>query len=43
MIQCDGMTTLTIAKMTPGRGKGEDDVSWTDANLTGSKNKDLYG
>jgi hypothetical protein len=24
----------------PGRGKGQDDVGWVDANLTGPKNEE---
>jgi hypothetical protein len=29
-------------EMTPERKKGGDDVSWTEVNLTRSKNKKIY-
>jgi hypothetical protein len=35
-----GVATSIGGEVTPGRGKGGDEVSWTDANLTGSKNKE---
>jgi hypothetical protein len=34
----DGMTTSVEEEMTPKRGKGGDDASWTDTNLTEPKN-----
>jgi hypothetical protein len=34
--------TLTGGETTPGRGKGVDDASWADANLTVSKIKKIY-
>jgi hypothetical protein len=34
------VTTSTGGDVTPGRGKGGDDASWADANLTKSKNKE---
>jgi hypothetical protein len=34
------MTTLTGGGVTPGGGKGGDDASWVDPNLTGLKNEE---
>jgi hypothetical protein len=36
----DGMTTSSGGETTSGRGKGGDDVSWVDVNLTGPKNQE---
>jgi hypothetical protein len=33
-------TTLARGEMAPRRGKGGDDISWADVNLTGPKNKE---
>jgi hypothetical protein len=38
--KCDGMTTLTGGERAPGMGRGENDVSWADANFTGLKNEE---
>jgi hypothetical protein len=35
-----GVMMLTEGEVTPGRGKGGDNVSWADANLTEPKNKE---
>jgi hypothetical protein len=34
-----GVTTSVGGEVAPGKGKGGDDTSWVDVNLTGSKNK----
>jgi hypothetical protein len=34
--------TSSRGEMTPGRGKGVDDTSWVDVNLTGPKIKKIY-
>jgi hypothetical protein len=36
----DSVVTLVGGEAAPRRGKGVDDVSWADANLTGTKNKE---
>jgi hypothetical protein len=33
---------LVGGEATPGRGKGEDDVSWADVNFTGPKIKKIH-
>jgi hypothetical protein len=38
--QRDGMAMSAGGEVPPGRGKGGDDASWADANLTGPKNKE---
>jgi hypothetical protein len=38
--RCGGMTTSVGGEVAPGRGKGEDNVSWANANLTGPKNEE---
>jgi hypothetical protein len=35
-----GVTTSDGGEAAPGWGKGGDDASWADANLTGLKNKE---
>jgi hypothetical protein len=37
MIQCDGVMTLTGGEEASGRGRGGDNTSWADVNLTGLK------
>jgi hypothetical protein len=37
--QRNGVVTSVGGEVTSGRGKGGDNASWTDVNLTGSKNK----
>jgi hypothetical protein len=37
---CGGMLTSARGDATSGRGKGGDDVSWDDTNLTGPKNEE---
>jgi hypothetical protein len=37
--QCGAVVTSTGGDAAPGRGKGGDDISWADANLTEPKNK----
>jgi hypothetical protein len=34
--------TLLVGEAPPGRGKGGDDASWADANLTRPKMKKIY-
>jgi hypothetical protein len=34
------VTTSAGGEMTPRRGKGGEDTSWADANLTGPKTKE---
>jgi hypothetical protein len=36
----DNVTTLTGGEAVPGRGKGRDDASWANVNLTEPKNKE---
>jgi hypothetical protein len=36
----NGVTTSARGEAAPRRGKGGDDASWVDANLTGSKNEE---
>jgi hypothetical protein len=38
--RCSGVATSAGREATPRREKGEDDVSWADANLTVPKNKE---
>jgi hypothetical protein len=38
--QCGGVTTLARGEVAPGSGKGGDDPSSADANLTEPKNKE---
>jgi hypothetical protein len=38
--QHDSVVVSAGGEATPGRGKGGDDVSWADVNLTGQKNKE---
>jgi hypothetical protein len=40
MARCGSMAMSNRGEAAPGRGKGGDDVSWADANLTGPKNKE---
>jgi hypothetical protein len=40
MTRCDGMAMSARGEMAPGRGKGGDDASWRDMNLTGPKNEE---
>jgi hypothetical protein len=40
MTQYSGMAMSSGGEAVPVREKGGDDVSWTDANLTGSKNEE---
>jgi hypothetical protein len=40
--QRDGVTMLTGGEVAPGKGKGGDDVSSVDANLTRPKIKKIY-
>jgi hypothetical protein len=40
--RCGGMTTSVGGEVAPGRGKGEDNVSWANANLTGQKMKKIH-
>jgi hypothetical protein len=42
MTRRGGVTTSVGGEATPGRGKREDDTSWTVANLTGSKMKKIH-
>jgi hypothetical protein len=36
-----GIMAMSVGgEVAPGRGKGGNDSSWTDANLTGSKNEE---
>jgi hypothetical protein len=35
--RCNDVTTSAGGETAPGRGNGEDDISWTDVNLFGSK------
>jgi hypothetical protein len=37
---CGGVTTSAGGEMTPRRGKGGEDTSWADVNLTGPKTKE---
>jgi hypothetical protein len=37
---CDDVTTSAVGEVAPRRGKGGDDASWADANLTRPKNKE---
>jgi hypothetical protein len=37
-----GIVTSVRGEAALGRGKGGDDVSWADINLTGSKNKKIH-
>jgi hypothetical protein len=34
VIRCGGVITLAKGEAASGKEKGEDDVSWTDMNLT---------
>jgi hypothetical protein len=36
----DGVATSDGGEAAPGRGKGGEDTSWDDTNLTGQKNKE---
>jgi hypothetical protein len=36
-----GVTTSVGGEVAPGKGKGGDDASWVDVNLTGPKNKKI--
>jgi hypothetical protein len=36
------VVTLARGETAPGRGKGEDDTSWANANLTGPKMMKIY-
>jgi hypothetical protein len=38
--RCGSVTMSIGGEVAPGRGKGGDDASWADANLTGPKNKE---
>jgi hypothetical protein len=38
--RCGGVTTSARGEAALGMGKGGDDTSWTDVNLTGPKNKE---
>jgi hypothetical protein len=40
MTRRDGVTTSAGGEAAPGRGKGGDDVSWADTDLTGPKNEE---
>jgi hypothetical protein len=40
MTRCGDVVTSTGGEAAPGREKGGDDASWTDANLTGPKNEE---
>jgi hypothetical protein len=40
MTQCSGMVMLAGGEMVSGRGKGGDNASWADANLTEPKNEE---
>jgi hypothetical protein len=40
--RCSGVTTSVEGEAAPGRGKGVDDASWADVNLTRPKNKKIY-
>jgi hypothetical protein len=40
--QHDGMTMSVRGETLPERKKREDNASWTDTNLTGPKNKEIY-
>jgi hypothetical protein len=40
MTRRDSMMTSTDGEAAPGRGKGGDDTSWVDANLTWPKNEE---
>jgi hypothetical protein len=35
-----GMTMSARGEAAPERGKGKDDISWVDVNLTRTKNKE---
>jgi hypothetical protein len=37
MTQCGGVATSVSGEAAPGRGKGGDDISWANANLTEPK------
>jgi hypothetical protein len=39
MTQCGGVATSVGGEAAPGRGKGGDDISWVNANLTEPKNR----
>jgi hypothetical protein len=38
----NGVTTSTGGEAAPRRGKGGDNATWVDANLTGPKIKKIY-
>jgi hypothetical protein len=38
--RCDSVTMLVGGEAAPRKGKGADDASWTDTNLTGMKNEE---
>jgi hypothetical protein len=38
--RCGEATMLARGEAAPERGKGRDDVSWTDVNLTEAKNEE---
>jgi hypothetical protein len=40
MTQCGGVTTSIGEEAAPRRGKGGNDTSWANTNLTGPKNKE---
>jgi hypothetical protein len=40
MTRRDGVKTSAGGEAAPERGKGGDDASWVDTNLTGQKNKE---
>jgi hypothetical protein len=42
MTRCDGVTTLARGEVPPWRGKGGEDASWADMNLTGPKNEKKF-
>jgi hypothetical protein len=40
VIRCGSMTMVVGGEVAPGRGKGGDDASWADMNLTWPKNEE---
>jgi hypothetical protein len=40
MTRHNGVATSADEETMPGRGKGEDDATWANTNLIGSKNKE---
>jgi hypothetical protein len=38
--RCGGVATLVGGEAAPERGKGRDDSSWVNTNLTGPKNEE---